>query len=235
MSSAKSTLRASTPSMAAVALKACPAQGQPKRNTAYATEGKEILMPEVLDDRYGEPGRAMRAVAENLAAHGFRVHRPEWEESRCLTITNVGSARCELTVEDGVFVRWDYWPRSGRATDPAEVTGLALRVLGAEGAGPEPTAPPGVSLMGLVGRALDARGLNVGIEVYADPVFYDVAAEIVVQNPAQPERGQVRVSEDGDFSWECHYYDEKCGDAGKIADSIVRIFAEGIAASGGAS
>ncbi len=189
-------------------------------------------MPKALDD-YGSlavcdnPGKAMRAVAEKLAARGFGVRSPDWEESRRLTITSAERARCELTVEDGGSVRWDYRPRTGRGTDPAEMTGLVLRVLGAAGAGePRTRARPGVSLKGVVGRALAARGLKVGMEVYEDPDFYDVGAEIVVINPARPERGQVRVSDDGDVTWECRYYDDS--DTALIVDAVAGIVTDGI-------
>ena len=127
-------------------------------------------MPKAPDDygslavRDDEPGTAMRAVAEKLAARGSGVRSPEWEESRRLTITSAGRARCELTVEDGGPVRWDYRPRSGRGTDPAEMTALMLRVLGAPGE-PRTRVHPGVSLKGVVGRALAARGVKVGMEV----------------------------------------------------------------------
>ncbi|HUY46142.1 MAG TPA: hypothetical protein VMV92_10515 [Streptosporangiaceae bacterium] len=152
-------------------------------------------MPKTLDDCSGlavcdDPGKAMRAVAEKLAACGFGVRSPEWEESRRLTITSAERARCELTVEDGGSVRWDYRPSRGGGTDPAEMTGQVLRVLGvAETGEPRPRMRPGVSLKGVVGRALAAHGLKVGMEVYEDPDFYDVGAEIVVINPARPERG----------------------------------------------
>jgi hypothetical protein len=94
-------------------------------------------MPKALDD-YGslavcdDPGRAVRTVAEKLVARGFGVLRPERQESPRLTITCAERARCELTVEDGGSARWDYRPRSGRGTGPAEMTALVLRVLGAE-------------------------------------------------------------------------------------------------------
>jgi hypothetical protein len=193
---------------------------------------RRSLMPRALED-YGslavcndEPGTAMRAVAEKLAARGFGVRSPEWEESRRLTITGAGRARCELTVEDGGSVRWDYRPGSGPGTDPAEMTALVLRVLGAAGAGePRTRARPGVSLKGVVGRALAARGLKVGMQVFEDPDFYAVSAEIVVSSPARPERGQVSVSDDGDLTWECRYYDD---DTAQIADAVAGIVTDGI-------
>jgi hypothetical protein len=130
-------------------------------------------MPKTLDD-YSSlavcdgPGKAMRAVAEKLAARGFGVRSPEWEESGRLTITSAERARCELTVEDGGSVRW---PSSGGGTDRAEMTGLVPRVLGAVGARrgePGARAHPGASLKGVVGRAPAARGLKVGLAVCED-------------------------------------------------------------------
>lgn len=197
-------------------------------------------MPKALED-YGslavcddDPGKAMRAVAEKLAARGVGVRLPEREEGRRLTITNAEGARCELTVEDGGSVRWGYRPRSGRGTGPAELTGLVLRVLGATDAWcgkPGTRTRPGLSLKGVVGRALNGRGLKVGLAVYEDPVCYDVTAEIVAINPARPERGQVSVSDDGDLTWECRYYDDS--DAGQIADAVAGIVTDSIGDSAG--
>jgi len=64
------------------------------------------------------------------------------------------------------------------------------------------------------------------MEVYEDPDYYDVSAEVVVSNPARPERGQVSVSDDGDLTWECRYYDD-C-DATQIADAVAGIVTDGI-------
>jgi hypothetical protein len=189
-------------------------------------------MPTALDDYGGlvagdGPGQAVHAVAERLAACGLAVCGPEGQESRRLTIAVAERGRCELTIEDGGSARWDYRPGSGRGTGPAELTALVLRLLGAADTGePRTRAHPGVSLKGMVGRALAARGLKVGLEVYQDPDYYDVSAEIVVSNPARPERGQVSVSDAGDLTWECHYHDDR--DAGQIADTVTGIVTDGI-------
>jgi hypothetical protein len=213
--------------------------GRPPREGYSYQQEKEALMLKVPDSKGvlpacdDDPGKAMRGVAEKLAAHGFDVSGPDWEESRQLTITNArGARRCELTVQDCGSLTWDYLPKAGSGTDPAEITGLTMRVLGAENASPGnqgAAAQRGVSLKGVVGRALQARGLQVALIVYEDRVFYDVAAEIEVINPARPERGQVLVTDDGDITWNCDYFDAAGGDAGKIADMIVSVLAEGTA------
>jgi hypothetical protein len=197
-------------------------------------------MPEVPDDSgrladcEDHPGKAVRAVAEKLAARGIRISGPEREGSRRPTITSAERARCELTIEGGGSVRWDYRPRAGRGADPAEMIALVLRVLGAaDGGHGDPVMPmrPGLSLKGAVGRALVAHGLKVGLEVFEDPAFYAVAAEIVVTNPARPERGQVSVSDDGDVTWEYCYRDGS--DADQMADAVVSVFTYSIAGYAG--
>jgi hypothetical protein len=150
-------------------------------------------MPKALDDYgsravCGDPGKAMRAVAEKLAAHGFGIHSPEWEESGRLTITSAERAHCELTVEDGGSVRWDYRPSSGGNTDRAEMTALVPRVRGAVGVRcgePGARAHPDASLKGVVGRAPAARGLKAGLAVCED---FDV-------------RGPLKAAEMGSRVW----------------------------------
>ena len=91
-------------------------------------------MPKALDDYSSravcdDPGKAMRAVAEKLAARGFDVRSPEWEESGRLTITSAERARCELTVRQHV--------RAGRrcalcaCPGPCDPAHLAASALGA--------------------------------------------------------------------------------------------------------
>jgi hypothetical protein len=173
----------------------------------------------------------MRAVAEKLAARGYDVRRPDCDDGRCLTVTNAESASFELIVDDCGSVTLDYGPTSGRDTHPAVITELVLRVLGADDTeqGEHGTRPhPGASLKGVVGRALDARGMDIRLVVYEDLFSYLVDAEVVAANPARPDRGQVRVSDDGDITWECFYRDFADGNTEKIADTIVGVISEGI-------
>jgi len=59
----------------------------------------------------------------NLLAIRFRWYA-RCAFSRCLTITNTESARCELVVQDDGYVKWDYWPGDGRGRDPEDMTRL---------------------------------------------------------------------------------------------------------------
>jgi len=201
------------------------------------TRGKRALMLSALNGNSrlavcdDGPGEAIRVVAEKLAAIGFDIHGPDRDEGWRLTIPNAQCTRCELVIEDDWSVTWDYRPLTGCDTDLAVMTGLVLRILGAEDAGRSQSATgaqPGTSLKGLVGRALDAHGLAVRMAVYTDLFFYSVAAELVVANPARPERGQVRVTDQGDITWERDYHDTAGSGAWDVAGAIVKVITDGI-------
>jgi hypothetical protein len=180
----------------------------------------------------GEPGAAMRAVADKLAAHGFDVRGPGWAEGRCLRVTNLPGTTCDVTVEDDGFAVWEYWRGASKGADPDRLTGLVMRLLTGDSAG-RPRAGAAsrnftAGLQGIVGRELRAKGLDVDLDVYADHASFEVVAEIVVTNPAHPERGQVRVGGEAGLMWESGYCGEPGTDAAAIADTIITVLAEDI-------
>jgi hypothetical protein len=171
-----------------------------------------------------EAGAPMRVMAEMLAERGFDVYGPEREESWLLTIVNAIQARCEIGVEDSGRVFWRYFPWAGADTEPAEISGMVLRMLGAyTGDSAEQYAHlhRGATLKGAVAREIQARGLDADMEVYEDELFYDVDAEVILTNPAKPERGRVRVTDDGAILWECEH-----GEIPERAAAIADVTAE---------
>jgi hypothetical protein len=148
----------------------------------------------------------MRQVAEKLAAQGFEVCFPEGPESRCLTVTNLPGTTCDVTVEDSGAITWDYWRSVRMGADPGRVAALALRLLTDDGADLPPASaalmPAGCSLPGIVGRELEAAGMDVHLDVFADQICFEVTAEVVVVNPARPERGRIRVGDEAGLVWE---------------------------------
>src|SRR6266566_3787403 len=152
------------------------------------------------------PGAAMHMVAEKLTAHGFDVRGPEWEEGRRLRVTNLPGTTCEVTVEDG-FVTWEYWRWASKGADPDRLAGQVMRLLTGDAATLLPSGAAArsvrVGMQGIVGRELKAKGLDVDLDIYADHGAFEVIAEIVVTNPAHPERGRVRVGDEAGLLWEC--------------------------------
>lgn len=92
-------------------------------------------------------------------------------------------------------------PLSEGTTDPADIADVALAVLGGSIGGPPPSTSRALTLKGAVGRALQARGMNVTMAVYQDSQAFEVAAEIIAVCPDLPECGQVRVTDDGYITW----------------------------------
>lgn len=150
---------------------------------------------------------ALHAIADGLTARGFDLRGPAWEESQQLAITNVRGAVCELTVTTSGRLTWEYRPCRGTHIDPAHIVDMVLTILDAGDRAENEAAParyPGLTLKGMVGRALGERGMAVRLELLCqDDVNYDVYAEIEVANPAKPGRGTVRVADDGTVEWAC--------------------------------
>jgi|SRR5450755_3045965 hypothetical protein len=76
-------------------------------------------------------------------------------------------------------------------------------------------------LIRMLGKKLESRGLEFRLVTYPDDESQDSHVEqIVVTNPRSPERGEVRVSDDGSVTWEyLGRLDD--GGAGGILDEII--------------
>jgi hypothetical protein len=122
-------------------------------------------------------------------------------------VVGAAQARCEIGIDNGRLFSY-YFPAAGADTDPAELCGMVLRILGVdagESAGQYAYLHRGATLKGAVAREVQARGLDADLAVYEDDVFYDMVAEVILANPAKPECGAVRVTDDGTILWECDY------------------------------
>lgn len=158
----------------------------------------------------GEPGELLRLVAGRLEAAGLEVHLFE-KPSAALSIAGLGE-RCVLIVTDDGRVQWEY--RVSQA-DPARLADIADALLtGRAGrTGLASGADLGLTLKGIVGRDLRARGLTVELNVYGDDDCFDAQAEIVVSGPGADD-GEVCLDDDGFLDWTRDYWRE----AATVAD-----------------
>jgi S-adenosyl methyltransferase len=165
-----------------------------------------------VSGRGREPGALMCLVADGLTARGFGVRRPERDSGRRLVITGLAGMRCELAVHDSAYVEWECLPVAGGRTDPRLIADLATVLLTGKDQGRprggDGGERAGITLKGIVGRELAARGLNVMLDVYEDREFYSVTAEIVASDPGTEEEARVRVGDDGSVTWEWDYWGE---------------------------
>jgi hypothetical protein len=180
----------------------------------------------VLAERECVPGQLMRMVAGELIAHGFEVRSPEYDDERRLTITNLKDMRCWLIIEDCGYVECECVPQPSHDNDPTMLIGMVKNVLASDSEKryhvAERPRMRNLSLKGIVGHELKAAGLDVGLDVYEDLDSYEVTAEIVVTNPGKPERGEIRISDEGAVTWECDP-GEGGTDAGEITETAVSI------------
>ncbi|HEY2574916.1 MAG TPA: hypothetical protein VGI74_01270 [Streptosporangiaceae bacterium] len=147
----------------------------------------------------------MRTVGDKLTAHGFRIRQQD-EEGQSVAIIGQRDIRCELTVTDSGYVQWECSRRDDGEIDPKKLADLATILLtDREGTFPQAGdgySVAGITLKGIVGRELKARGLDVAVEVYADESFYGSAAEIVAANPETGEDATVCITDDGSVVWQ---------------------------------
>jgi len=152
------------------------------------------------------PAAALLAIADELTTAGFSARSPAWNGSAYLAITNARGALCDLTITTSGTVTWDYRTHHGSHVEPGQITGIVLNLLapGTSHAEAAPATRPAASLKGTIGQALAARGLRVTLNLLdQDPDRYETYAEIQITNPADPDRGTVRVTDDGDLHWQC--------------------------------
>jgi hypothetical protein len=173
-----------------------------------------------------DTGQTARLITDRLAAQGFGVRVREWGEVQNLTIVGVRQARSCLTVADDGHLRWDYQPEPGPRTSPAALARIVLHILGAEPADGRPLddgAYPAFPLKGATGRLLQDHGLVVQLLTCEDTESFDVVAEISVTRPGRPERGTVKVNDDGDIEWGCQARQAFGGDAGAVVAVVAPV------------
>jgi hypothetical protein len=149
------------------------------------------------------PERCLHGVWEELTALGFVIDEPVAGDACQCFFKNLRSAQCEMDLLVTRALVWEYIPLAG--TSPGQAARLVLALL--SGITPParslpPARYPGLALKDVVGRVLAACGMAVRLaDVYYD--YDDACTEAVVTNPAEPARGHVRVSDEGNIRWEC--------------------------------
>jgi hypothetical protein len=156
------------------------------------------------------PGELLRLVADGLTDSGLEVRPPERDGSCRLAIACVG-ARCTLAVNDWGDAEWDYCPRSGDNEDAKQLADVATALLTGR-ADDFPCLGRGyghesITLKGIVGLELKARGLDVDLSVYQDEDYFEAHAEIVVTSPGSAEDAKVFVTDRGCLTWMRRYWD----------------------------
>jgi hypothetical protein len=181
----------------------------------HASAGDEVM------------GLAALTIADQLTGRDFDVRNPEWDGSHLLKVTNARGFLSEILVSAGGLVEWECRPCDGRLADPARTAEMVRRVLGGNAGDRSAEARAGrFGFTSIVGRMLADNGMDVSVQAYQDPFFFEVYSEISATNPVRPGRGRVRVADDGLVVWQCRIRtqpgDDLALDSGEIGGIIAR-------------
>jgi transcriptional regulator with XRE-family HTH domain len=185
---------------------------RPRGGSRGMTRTKDDTVISVADVQGagGVAARAAEVIADALSMRDFDICEPGQPGSAFLQVTNVCGARCELTVYDSGRLDWEYRHQDGDRSDPCLLAAMTLRLLGGDHprtGSAHVTHHPQQTLKGQVGRAAADQGMQVCQNVLdKDAQLFEVYAEIPVTNPARPDRGTVRIADDGLICWHCQVH-----------------------------
>jgi hypothetical protein len=177
-----------------------------------AVTATEMTTAKMLAGEGGRAGQgwaqvAALVIADEFTSHDLSVRNPAWEGAQHLAVTNVPGTLCHVSVAADGLVEWELWPCEGRRADPACTAMMVLGILGAGVANvalvPATSFRCAVSFKGAAGRILAGHGMRVVVRADPDQDVFEVYSDIEVTNPVRPERGTVRVADDGSLTWRC--------------------------------
>lgn len=139
--------------------------------------------------------QALGKVVELLTEDGFGITVPAWDGDAYLRISSALHAITDLTITSHGNVIWEY--RSIRCPHiaPARLIGMVIEVLDPDRTRRAPSLPVyyGFPLVEVIRYGLFLYGFAATISE-AGPV-------LTVANPDRPDRGTIRISDDGELSW----------------------------------
>jgi hypothetical protein len=173
------------------------------------------------------PGGLLSQVAAGLAAGNLPIRCTHDQDEGLLRITGLASRYCTVIADDSGYVLVDCWPASPPSPRASALAATAMRVLGdREDWQPgEPVTDPDLTLLSRAGLALRAAGLTVRLNVLADEKNLEVCTQITVTSPGRPGRGEVRIGDDGTFTWECQHPHPAGETVNRIAELLAGILA----------
>lgn len=168
-----------------------------------------------VTDTAVDTNAALTQVADLLLVAEFGLTVPAWDGASFLQIANARGALCELTVHDDGGIAWDYRSVHGCHVDLAQLVGITLDLLDPDGTQPRPAPAPhraANSIHTAAARALTSRGMTATSRTLVDdPVNLTTFGQTIIANPAQPDRGTVCITNDGQLLWNVSTPDHPAG------------------------
>jgi hypothetical protein len=157
-----------------------------------------------LVDSVFDADAAIEAVGDELNVQGFDVGTYTSLECGYLKITSIWATVADLTIFRNGTVDFDYHCFDGNPHDPGEMMAIILAILHDHDRGGEAARYPHMSFLFSIARAALEQSLSVELDSI-DPAnaFWRITDEVSVTNSDRPERGTIRVTDDGALWWRC--------------------------------
>ncbi len=173
---------------------------------------------------------AIEAIGDGLNAQDLDARTFASEECRYLKVTSVRSTVADLFIYPNGNVDWEYHSFDGTPHDPGRMTAITLAILHDTDSPDSPSAAvryPHMTFLGSIGRAAIEQGLDAAFgSLDPDNAYFKIHDEVAIINPAQPNRGTVRVTDDGALWWNCQFRDQPHSEDGLdlagITGSVLR-------------
>jgi hypothetical protein len=159
------------------------------------------LAPAVQRNPDSPADQALTKVIELLLNDGYGFTIPAWDGDAYLKISNALGALTDLTITSEGNITWEYRSTHGKHVDPAKLVVTTTTLLDPDAPSPRPYPPPhhdGAFIHVAASYALCRYGLTITNRQQPEPDAYTI---LTVTNPAQPARGTVEITDDGELSW----------------------------------
>jgi hypothetical protein len=151
-------------------------------------------------------------VAVGLAAHGIEVRTPTSEKCCFLRVMNVPSTVADLTVWRNGIADLDYHVYDGDPHNPSRLAAVTLAVLSSDDASADLAGTGRLARftgMDNVGRVAAEHGLAVASGLLdPDDDSSGACTVTTIAHPDRPNRGTVRIVDDGGLWWRCQVSDQ---------------------------
>jgi hypothetical protein len=133
-----------------------------------------------------------------LAADGYHAFVPSWNDAAFLKISNAVQALTDLTIASDGEVTWEYRTLRYAHAIPERLISTAIELLDPDHIKPSsvrPSEDANLTPLGAARHALARCGLTANI---ASTI---AGHRLTVTNPAQPCRGTIYITDDGELTW----------------------------------
>lgn len=144
--------------------------------------------------------QALTTIITMLAAGGYSFSIPSWDGDAYLRIDNALQALTDLTITSLGHVTWEYRSSRYPHTSERRLAAVAIELLDPDHARPTPAVPPDhlkLTPLGAARHALACYGLTATITQTGT----DTGPIVTATNPAQPCRGTITITSDGELTW----------------------------------